>query len=89
MGATRPSMVKSCIVFIERMASDRIREEKRECILTALREQLPEKPLRVEKLADFNGDVYSMRGICPRCGTSVKTPMTICYNCDRRIDWEV
>ena len=41
MGALRPSMVKSTLVYIKNLPDDKISPAKRECIIQALEKQLP------------------------------------------------
>lgn len=88
MGVLRPSMVRASIVYMQNLKAEQISEEKRACIIEALKRQLPKVPkeVRVER---NNGKAVELSGRCPRCGATVKTPQCICKICGQRVCWEV
>lgn len=81
-------MVKSCIVYMQNMSAEQIGEEKRACILEALKRQLPVYPLEIQKELDASGRAVSLYGICPRCRAAIHTPDSICKVCGMKITWK-
>jgi Zn finger protein HypA/HybF involved in hydrogenase expression len=61
MGALRPSMVKSTLVFIENITG--ISQEKQDCIILALRKQIPQSPIK-----NINLENKTYVNNCPVCG---------------------
>ena len=73
MGILRPSLVKSCIYYIEQLPSTAISKEKRECIIAALRKRVPPNPEKTD--AEYK---------CAECGTYVNNAMRFCPHCGQR-----
>ena len=74
MGILRPSMIKSCIIFIERLPDTSISPEKKKCILSALNKRIPMNAIYLDE---------SLKK-CPDCGAKFRKAH-FCPNCGQRI----
>ena len=83
MGALRPSMVKSCMVYVQNLRDYQIGEEKRACILEALEKQLSKEAVNIGRIGE------KTRCDCPRCGGGILSPEIYCSSCGQKISWKV